>query len=1403
MNNYQDILESYDEIYNLTVIYAGEEIKHVYKNVYVTYTDAGTPYIEMYPGDQIKIDKMVFINTKEVFGEFSNKKDFSLNDEDQNVGLTFKSGTNIITAIKPGTYKIESNKFGTLDVSKYNINNISDPDVIIVVKEIPEIKEIMWGYDSNPLLVQIKDDETETILPLKLKIKYSDNSIKDVDDFGFIFNNFNIESNNGTSVRILNIIHGSSSMNMSLSIAPYKDQTNISIKLMTISSLKNIILPKDLQIISYKDESDINKIKQSVYYIYYLSDTLQETDMVTDKQYYIEKNIPKTFYVKMLNGYFDHGRFEITDCKNVSQYVLLSSESNDIKISKDLYYNLFSITGINEVNNPIIKLSSVAMIMPQINNIEFNNISVIDSIKKLTWKINNKVITEIDNEIIVSHTDTIELNVTDLHNILLNEVVCETLSGKIINIESDCVFSSTKKDSLDINENITIEDNKMTVIKSNECKIIFDGSTKYNLPSILETCNSVITNIVMTKEDVFCNKIEIYDKEDTNKKILNDTELELKMLTEKTLYAKVYPDNATYKDVQWSSSNLDIATIDENGKLELVGSGNVTIYCSIKYPDRSDEESDDYPDLYDPITGELINMTFNPPDISAKINIQSTKIDVTEISFDKSSITLYVDKDPQNYYIRVKPEGASVKDVKLKIESDDLKSFFAIKNNDEIYAYRAGTGKLVAYSVDDPSITAEMAVIGIDTRVQRVKIKNPGNDVDYEFYDDYFNSPETTYVNKQISEENQKNKPVGRKDDVQTEKYDDDDFARYYCPINNSIQLSATVEPTDAINSDIVWGSQQDFILVDSKKGIFTPIKRTPIEMEYDSFPIPIKNGRYPNAWWVSAVNNKYGKGDVAQLRVFRNQITAINIGYGTVHDYDEDNFDSNGELINPRIEYNYDYVIYRGSTIEIPITLSVQDPNFGPSNNIEWLGGTQIGALSWGDIISQNNYNVNHSNTDEDFNWTSNSPASINNDKKDFIMEVTGEMLGSINIYARVAGGYDNYSTTINGRKYHGGYYASSISTSGTTNENGIVKLNDKYIKVEAYVKNYVRIMSIKDYQKLTGNYNIQGEGSVQFKYIGYIELKDVNVQFASDGYYSISVPVITDDLGQPCYIDNKYTDTGVKIKVTIGSNLNANNITDTISDCKFVISGIKKYNKVKQILDVTDNNGNVFCPSPNANEDDVTLVSGNFLYMARPKTGEIRYPDYSRSIKIRVVDTPNRVYICPRSMKNILNTNLPRYYAQCTWISAETLKIKSGSNKRYPMFIWFDEWSDSKNRFTEILFESATKNISSSNDTTPVEIPLDDKYMSYAVTSYDPTIVRIVERNDDDPIVPQSFGNFTYDPDGSGPIISKPIKKIDFNKLGYGRYFVLKPESKGKTKIAITNIMSGKTEIRSVEVI
>ena len=92
MNNYQDILNSYNQIQNLSITYSSKEKNHVYKHINLIYTDSGIPYIEMYPGDQIEIIKQVFVNTKEVFGTFENEIDFSINDSEQNVGLTEVSG---------------------------------------------------------------------------------------------------------------------------------------------------------------------------------------------------------------------------------------------------------------------------------------------------------------------------------------------------------------------------------------------------------------------------------------------------------------------------------------------------------------------------------------------------------------------------------------------------------------------------------------------------------------------------------------------------------------------------------------------------------------------------------------------------------------------------------------------------------------------------------------------------------------------------------------------------------------------------------------------------------------------------------------------------------------------------------------------------------------------------------------------------------------------------------------------------------------------------------------------------------------------------------------------------------------------------------------------------------------
>ena len=61
---------------------------------------------------------------------------------------------------------------------------------------------------------------------------------------------------------------------------------------------------------------------------------------------------------------------------------------------------------------------------------------------------------------------------------------------------------------------------------------------------------------------------------------LNKTELSVKAGESTRLSATVLPENATNKILKWASSNADVATVDETGKVVAVAVGTCTITCS-------------------------------------------------------------------------------------------------------------------------------------------------------------------------------------------------------------------------------------------------------------------------------------------------------------------------------------------------------------------------------------------------------------------------------------------------------------------------------------------------------------------------------------------------------------------------------------------------------------------------------------------------------------------------------------------------------------------------------------------------------------------------------------------------------------------------------------------------------
>ena len=140
-----------------------------------------------------------------------------------------------------------------------------------------------------------------------------------------------------------------------------------------------------------------------------------------------------------------------------------------------------------------------------------------------------------------------------------------------------------------------------------------------------------------------------------------------------TLKATVVPDNATNKTVQWTTSNASVATVDQNGTVNAISSGNATI-------------------------------TASAGDKSATCAV-SVIIPVTSITLNKTSLTL----EKGSYEVltaTVSPQNATNKEVKWTSSDDAVASV----DNGVVTAHKAGDATITA-SVADFSATCKVSVI--------------------------------------------------------------------------------------------------------------------------------------------------------------------------------------------------------------------------------------------------------------------------------------------------------------------------------------------------------------------------------------------------------------------------------------------------------------------------------------------------------------------------------------------------------------------------------------------------------------------------------------------------------------------------------------------------------------------
>lgn len=166
---------------------------------------------------------------------------------------------------------------------------------------------------------------------------------------------------------------------------------------------------------------------------------------------------------------------------------------------------------------------------------------------------------------------------------------------------------------------------------------------------------------------------------------LDKNNLELKIGDTYTLTSTITPNNATNKEVEWSSNNSDVATV-ENGKIVAKNKGEAKI--TVKSKD----------------TG-----------VSATCNVKVVK-KVTEISISESTLNLNVgDESTLNYTIG--PDDATNKEVEWISSNSDVVSV----DNGKVIAKKTGTANITVKS-KDTGISASCKIT-VTARVESIELQ--------------------------------------------------------------------------------------------------------------------------------------------------------------------------------------------------------------------------------------------------------------------------------------------------------------------------------------------------------------------------------------------------------------------------------------------------------------------------------------------------------------------------------------------------------------------------------------------------------------------------------------------------------------------------------------------------------
>ena len=212
----------------------------------------------------------------------------------------------------------------------------------------------------------------------------------------------------------------------------------------------------------------------------------------------------------------------------------------------------------------------LAKVLPE--NATNNNIS---------WISDNEEILEISSNGTVTAKSTGTVTITamsennveakttlEIYEVLPDNIECEDSINMIVGDKRDIQISILPDNSNKKNYTVACEDGDILKCENSSLQAIAEGVTTLHI----ETWNGIRKDIPVKVEIIPVESIEIEDETSYLSSNVIDKSTEI------LLSAKVNPSDATYQDVEWSSSDNEILSV-ENNQFVIRGTGEVTLTC--------------------------------------------------------------------------------------------------------------------------------------------------------------------------------------------------------------------------------------------------------------------------------------------------------------------------------------------------------------------------------------------------------------------------------------------------------------------------------------------------------------------------------------------------------------------------------------------------------------------------------------------------------------------------------------------------------------------------------------------------------------------------------------------------------------------------------------------------------